>query len=72
MPLRDRTGPEGLGPLTGRGAGPCVGSDVFSIAPPASAIWQAGRRPLNRRALAARPAWRRFPRSGRGRNQRFW
>jgi len=23
MPLRDKTGPEGKGPLTGRGLGPC-------------------------------------------------
>jgi hypothetical protein len=27
MPRRDGTGPEGLGPRTGRGAGPCGGSD---------------------------------------------
>ena len=28
MPGRDRTGPEGAGPLTGGGFGPCAGYDV--------------------------------------------
>ncbi len=26
MPNMDRTGPEGFGPMTGRGFGPCMGS----------------------------------------------
>jgi hypothetical protein len=28
MPRFDGTGPEGMGPMTGRGAGPCAGYDV--------------------------------------------
>ena len=29
MPNRDRTGPNGAGPLTGRGLGPCGGGQRF-------------------------------------------
>ncbi len=29
MPMRDRTGPRGLGPATGRGMGPCGGGQSF-------------------------------------------
>ncbi|MCK5221681.1 MAG: DUF5320 domain-containing protein [Candidatus Aminicenantes bacterium] len=28
MPYRDRTGPNGSGPATGRGMGPCAGSNI--------------------------------------------
>ncbi len=35
MPRGDRTGPEGMGPMTGRGAGFCAGYDVPGYANPA-------------------------------------
>ena len=35
MPRRDGTGPEGLGPMTGRAAGNCAGSGVYGLANPA-------------------------------------
>jgi len=34
MPFGDRTGPWGLGPMTGRGAGRCVGNPVPGYANP--------------------------------------
>lgn len=34
MPAEDGTGPEGMGPMTGRGAGYCSGSDVPGYANP--------------------------------------
>ena len=33
MPRGDRTGPNGKGPLTGRGMGPCVTNDSTSAVP---------------------------------------
>ena len=32
MPRRDGTGPEGMGPLSGRGAGYCAGAGLFEYA----------------------------------------
>ena len=34
MPRGDRTGPEGMGPMTGRGAGYCAGHDMPGYAHP--------------------------------------
>lgn len=42
MPRGDRTGPEGMGPMTGRAAGDCAGYDVPGYANP------TGRRGLGR------------------------
>lgn len=49
MPRNDRTGPEGMGPMTGRGMGNCGGY------PPAN----AGRRRFGRMGMAFRHGWRR-------------
>ena len=49
MPRYDRTGPEGMGPMTGRGMGNCAGS------PPA----YYGRRRFGRLGMAFRHGWRR-------------
>ncbi|NLG07417.1 DUF5320 domain-containing protein [Candidatus Peribacteria bacterium] len=58
MPARDGTGPDGQGPLTGRGAGPCAG-DRTAYQP--SSFWRRGW--FGRR-------WRRGGRmNGRGRSQ---
>ncbi len=45
MPFGDRTGPVGLGPMTGRGAGFCAGYSVpgFMNPIPASGAWGWGR-----------------------------
>jgi len=56
MPRGDRTGPAGMGPMTGRGAGPCAGYDVPGYATPGP-----------RRGLG----WRGFGR-GFGRRTRFY
>jgi len=34
MPFRDRTGPAGMGPITGRGAGNCTGSSRLAAVNP--------------------------------------
>lgn len=39
MPAGDKTGPMGMGPMTGRGAGACAGAAV-----PSSGFWGFGRR----------------------------
>ena len=43
MPGGDRTGPTGVGPATGRGAGYCTGSDVAGYQNPRGG-WGRGRR----------------------------
>ena len=39
MPFKDRTGPSGMGPMTGRGAGYCTGFNR-----PGLFSWMPGRR----------------------------
>jgi hypothetical protein len=68
MPYRDRTGPEGLGPLTGRGAGFCASPNTPFIRRPAGLFWRVGRRIFNRFTYPGRP---RFMRIGRGRNRKI-
>jgi hypothetical protein len=43
MPWGDRTGPMGLGPMTGRGTGYCVGYPVPGYANPWVPGWGRGR-----------------------------
>ncbi|MEA3506521.1 MAG: DUF5320 domain-containing protein [Elusimicrobiota bacterium] len=43
MPLGDRTGPAGAGPMTGRGAGYCAGYDVPGYANPIGGRGAFGR-----------------------------
>ncbi|MDA3792089.1 MAG: DUF5320 domain-containing protein [Elusimicrobia bacterium] len=43
MPLGDRTGPVGAGPMTGRGAGYCAGYDVPGYMNPAAGRGAFGR-----------------------------
>ena len=45
MPGRDRTGPQGEGPLTGRGAGPCAWEDVPAGSLPRFGRGRGGRAP---------------------------
>ena len=54
MPRFDRTGPEGMGPMTGRGMGYCAG---FTPAYPR-------RGGFNRMGMAFRHGWRRWHRPG--------
>ena len=44
MPGGDRTGPQGMGPMTGRGAGICVGNNVPGDMNPAGGRGMAFRR----------------------------
>ena len=52
MPRGDRTGPQGMGPMTGRGMGYCAGYDTPGFANPAGAgygrgmAWGRGRAPM--------------------------
>lgn len=52
MPRGDRTGPQGMGPMTGRGMGFCSGYDTPGFANPAGTgfgrgmVWGRGRAPL--------------------------
>jgi len=57
MPRGDKTGPAGMGPMTGRGAGYCTGNAYpgFVSAPPAGFSGRRG-----------------FSRMGRGRGHRNW
>jgi hypothetical protein len=60
MPNRDRTGPEGEGPMTGRQAGPCARTDVSTPGNPGRRF--AGRPYGGRRGRGRRTAgrgWRR-------------
>ncbi len=43
MPFGDRTGPEGKGPKSGRGAGYCAGTDVLDNAAPRGRGFGRGR-----------------------------
>ncbi|NLG65202.1 MAG: DUF5320 domain-containing protein [Actinobacteria bacterium] len=43
MPRGDRTGPQGMGPLTGRGMGLCAGYAVPGYAHENPGAWGAGR-----------------------------
>lgn len=53
MPRGDRTGPEGMGPMTGRGLGACAGY-------PAGGYARRGR--FSRMGMAFRHGWRQFGR----------
>ena len=66
MPGKDRTGPRGDGPMTGRGAGNCAGNAI-----------QNGAKFGPRRRLGARFGWggssrRRFRFRGTGMRGRGW
>lgn len=52
MPARDRLGPNGMGPMTGRGAGDCKGHEVGG-----DATVLLGRRRGIRRARGMRLRW---------------
>ncbi len=76
MPRGDRTGPMGMGPMTGRGGGYCTGSgrpafnqggwgSFFSNGPGLGSGWGGGGRGLCRWFFGAGlPAWRRFAGGG--------
>ena len=55
MPRFDRTGPEGMGPMTGRRAGSCAGYDV-----PGFRAWGRGRGWRRQRYATGLPRWARF------------
>ena len=64
MPREDGTGPEGMGPKTGRGAGPCADDDVRGSRRAGSNAGTgkgfgrgAGRRWRNRFRLRGLAAW---------------
>jgi hypothetical protein len=61
MPRFDGTGPEGMGPMTGRGAGPCAGYEVDGFV-------ARGRRRGRRHSYYATglPRWARFGGWGSG------
>jgi len=56
MPGGDRTGPMGLGPMTGRAAGYCVDNNVpgFTNPFPRRALWNYGGSMVSRQGLAYR------------------
>lgn len=75
MPRGDRTGPMGMGPLTGRGAGYCVGAGVPGYANPVAGrgfglgggrmgsgrgVGGGGRGRRNMYYATGLPGWRRF------------
>jgi hypothetical protein len=69
MPRGDRTGPMGMGPMTGRGAGYCAGYDVPGYANPAPGRgfgmgwgggWGRGRRWRHWYYATDQPGWARF------------
>lgn len=67
MPRGDGTGPEGMGPMTGRGAGFCEGNDVpgFRSPRPGRGLGRgfgrgAGRAWRNRIRGSGFPGWRRL------------
>jgi len=49
MPAGDRTGPEGNGPLTGRGLGDCSDSRLPGVAGRIQPFWNYGRRLFRQR-----------------------
>ena len=73
MPRGDRTGPSGLGPMTGRGAGDCAGYSIPGYANRlfgrATYLFRPTYRPMG---YGMRPRWglRGFFGRGRGRGAR--
>ena len=67
MPGYDKTGPSGIGPMTGRGAGYCAGNAVPGNAPPLGRRGRGGpgrgagggRGRRNRFFVTGLPGWRR-------------
>ena len=59
MPREDRTGPQGMGPMTGRGAGVCAGySNPATVSGFGRRFgWGGGRGWRNRFSAAGRPGW---------------
>jgi hypothetical protein len=60
MPRGNRTGPAGMGPMTGRGQGYCAGYDVPGYANPVPRFglgWRGGGRGRRHQFL---PGWARF------------
>ena len=70
MPAGDRTGPEGLGPMTGRAVGYCSGSDRPGRANRFLNLLYLGRRIFGRRISDGRGLGFRPGGQGRGRNRR--
>ena len=62
MPRGDRTGPMGMGPMTGRGAGSCANYDVPGYANPMPGFraWGRGRGWRHRYYATGLPRWARF------------
>jgi hypothetical protein len=58
MPGRDRTGPGGMGAMSGRGAGYCRGSDVPGSAGPTTQDRFGGGRGHDIRGRGGRGPWR--------------
>lgn len=68
MPRGDKTGPMGMGPLTGRGAGYCAGGRNLEYAGPGFAAGfgrGTGRGRRNRRFPTGRQGWMQDMMSGR-------
>ena len=68
MPRGDRSGPMGMGPMTGRAAGYCAGYDVPGYAGPAPGRgfgmgWGGGWRRRHWRYATGLPGWARFGRA---------
>ena len=62
MPRGDKTGPQGLGPMTGRAAGNCAGYDVPGYMDPIAGRGRGrngGRGRRNRRTATGMPGWAR-------------
>ncbi|MHB1417218.1 MAG: DUF5320 domain-containing protein [Chloroflexota bacterium] len=73
MPRGDGTGPRGLGPQTGRGAGYCTGNSTPGWTNVARAGWSGlcGLVGVGRSAAGVLPRLGLGRSSGRGRNRRF-
>ena len=70
MPRGDRTGPEGMGPMTGRGAGNCADGNAQDYANPLPGTGSVAARPVGvwpRLGLALRRGLRRGLGRGVGR-----
>ncbi len=72
MPRGDGTGPQGLGPMTGRGAGFCSGYDVPGYANPAPRRFVGAAPPFPGQGSRAVPAGYGYarPMTGRGAGRR--
>jgi hypothetical protein len=70
MPRGDQTGPEGAGPMTGRGMGYCAGNDMLGYTEPGPGYAE----PIpSQRGMGRRFIGRRFGGGGfRGRRHRAW